>query len=225
MHTGQKCPRVCGVGRSWTLNELCLQLVPLKKSPRERDVGNTVVETRLCRATLSCSVHKRACKRVTARRPGSIKKLRPGSIRAAQLGAQSTHRTAISGATRSPLSSTKPPKKLEGQSGPTPPGPQRARLDRPADVWIPLGRTWFLKPGVSRSPPVSALPRGTHVRRRHLHPEPCGITKIPNGRSTTQPTGAIRTVSVSHQWFPTGTQAGGETRTHIGQVDPQRHQS
>ena len=72
IHAGQKCPQFCGIGRSWTLNELCLELVP-QESPRERDPGNTVVETRLCRATKSCGVHKPASKRATARCPGSIK--------------------------------------------------------------------------------------------------------------------------------------------------------
>ena len=36
-----------------------------KKKAKKRDLGNTTVETRLCRATLSCSGHKPACKRAT----------------------------------------------------------------------------------------------------------------------------------------------------------------
>ena len=46
IHAGQKCPQLCGIDRSWT---------------------------RLCRATLSGSVHKPACKRATARCPRSRK--------------------------------------------------------------------------------------------------------------------------------------------------------
>ena len=68
------------------LNELYFELAP-QKELRETDLGDTVVETRLCCATLSCSAHKPACKRATARCPGAINKnLRPGSMRAAQLG-------------------------------------------------------------------------------------------------------------------------------------------
>ena len=54
------------------LNKLCLDLVH-KKRLRERDLGHTVEETRLCRATLSCSVHKPAWKRATALCPRAIK--------------------------------------------------------------------------------------------------------------------------------------------------------
>ena len=46
-------------GWHWIPNKLCLELVPVK-SPRETDLGNTVVETRLCRAALSCSAHSAA---------------------------------------------------------------------------------------------------------------------------------------------------------------------
>ena len=71
IHAGQKVPAILGIGRSWTLNELCLELVPQKRNLRETDLGNTVVETRLCRAKLSCGDHRPACTRATARCAGA----------------------------------------------------------------------------------------------------------------------------------------------------------
>ena len=56
IHAGQKCSQFCGIGRSGILNELCLELGP-QKNFWETELGNEVVETRLCRATLSCSDH------------------------------------------------------------------------------------------------------------------------------------------------------------------------
>ena len=81
IHAGQKCPQLSWICRSWMLNGLCLELVPQQKV-QGRDLENTVVETRRCRATLSCRDHKRACKRATARCPRAIKTF-PGSVRAA----------------------------------------------------------------------------------------------------------------------------------------------
>ena len=63
---------ICGTGGGWILNELCLEFVP-QRTPRESDLGNTAVEARLCRATLSSSGHKPVCKRVTARCHGAMK--------------------------------------------------------------------------------------------------------------------------------------------------------
>ena len=40
MPAGQKCPQFCGNGRSWMLNELCLELVP-QKEVQERDIRRT----------------------------------------------------------------------------------------------------------------------------------------------------------------------------------------
>ena len=39
IHASQKFPQFCGIGRSWMLNKLCLELVP-QKSLRERDLGH-----------------------------------------------------------------------------------------------------------------------------------------------------------------------------------------
>ena len=36
IHAGRKCPQFCGIGQSWMVNELCLELVPQKKSKGER---------------------------------------------------------------------------------------------------------------------------------------------------------------------------------------------
>ena len=36
IHAGQKCPQFCGIGKSWILNELCLEPVPPKEYKGER---------------------------------------------------------------------------------------------------------------------------------------------------------------------------------------------
>ena len=36
IHAGQKCSQFCGIGRSWMLHELCLELVPQQKNQGER---------------------------------------------------------------------------------------------------------------------------------------------------------------------------------------------
>ena len=86
LNARQECPQVCGIGKSRTLNEPYLELVPQQESKGDR-LENTVVETRLRRATLSCSDYKPACKRATARCQIAIKSCAQGSMKAAQLGA------------------------------------------------------------------------------------------------------------------------------------------
>ena len=42
IHVGQTCPQFCGIGRSWTLNELCLRrqvlILHLWEGPRNKNV-------------------------------------------------------------------------------------------------------------------------------------------------------------------------------------------
>ena len=65
--------KVPAILRDWhELDAEHFELVPQKKILRERALENTVVETRLCRATLSCSVLKPAWKCATARCPRSM---------------------------------------------------------------------------------------------------------------------------------------------------------
>ena len=53
IHAGQKCPQFCGIGRSWTLIEVCLELVP--QNILGRQIGTTDASLQACDGALSKS--------------------------------------------------------------------------------------------------------------------------------------------------------------------------
>ena len=62
-HAGQVCPQFEEIGKSWARSELSLDSFR-NECPRETDLWNTAVGTRLCRATLSClEARDGACKK------------------------------------------------------------------------------------------------------------------------------------------------------------------
>ena len=85
VHAGQKCPHFCRMWRSSTLNERCLELVPQKRTLKQRDLGNRRLRldsaVQHCLVVVTCHLQVR-----DGTPPRSNKNLRPSSMRAAQVG-------------------------------------------------------------------------------------------------------------------------------------------
>ena len=68
--------KVSAILRDWqkqVAQRAALRARPTKRIPSERGLESTLVETQLCRGTLSCSAHKPACWSAMARCPRSMK--------------------------------------------------------------------------------------------------------------------------------------------------------